>query len=48
MGSYVLNDVHITGDSFDLKADAMTHDLKTNKASLEGMVKGVLNEKISF
>lgn len=40
--------VHITGDSFDLKADAMTHDLKTNKASLEGMVTGVLNEKISF
>ncbi len=40
--------VHITGDSFDLKADAMSHDLKTDKASLEGMVTGELNEKIVF
>jgi len=40
--------VHITGDSFDLEADAMSHDLKTNKASLEGMVTGVLSDKITF
>jgi LPS export ABC transporter protein LptC len=40
--------VKITGDHFDLEAEAMFHDLNTNKASLEGMVTGVLSDKITF
>ena len=40
--------VKIMGDSFNLEADSMSHDLKTDRAFFEGMVTGVLSEKITF
>lgn len=40
--------VNITGDSFELDADSMSLNLKDNKASFEGKVKGTFSEHFTL
>jgi LPS export ABC transporter protein LptC len=40
--------VHVTGSAFDLRADQMTYNLKTDTAKFDGQVKGSLNEDMAL